>query len=202
MRKLILLPFLGLLVACGDGNPVQPEDEVTLNLVPSESPMTTERGEPRMVPFKGYGYLEGGGGSEGGPTEEELAACLAAGGVSVDAAVMSMNVTHMGKAKYRFWDCWGDFGILFYHGKVVAANGDELYFSGPEGGEWEIFEVDWNADPVPWTFGSMAITGGTGRFENATGSFIAWGWSAFDPDIGWYGPENWDGMISSVGTSK
>jgi hypothetical protein len=201
MRKLFVLPLLSFLVACGDGNPFQPDTEISLNPDAPEVSVAAKRGGVKMVPFKAYGFMEPG--SARAATEEEMAACEAAGGVSVDAAVLTMNVTHMGKSEYRFWDCWGeDFSILFYHGTVVAANGDELYFYGPIEGEWETFEVDWTADPVPWTFGPMTITGGTGRFENATGSFTAWGWSAYDPEIGWYGPENWDGMISSVGSTK
>ena len=202
MRKSVVLLFLPLLFACGDGNLVQPQGEMSIDVESSELSVAAKSSGVQRVPFKAHGYMDSSIGGEG-PTEEEIAACIAAGGVSVDAAVMPINVTHMGKAKYRFWDCWSaDFGILFYHGKVVAANGDELYFSGPEGGEWETFEVDWTADPIPWTFASMAITGGTGRFENATGSFVAWGWSAYDPDRGWYGEENWEGWISSVGSSK
>jgi hypothetical protein len=139
----------------------------------------------------------------GPPTEEEVATCEALGGVSIDVGFMPVNVTHMGLSEYRFSDCWSeDFEILIYWGKVIAANGDELYFSGPGEGGWEIFEVDWTADPMPWTFYPMHITGGTGRFENATGTFTAWGWSAFNPGVGWAGKENWDGMISSVGSMK
>jgi hypothetical protein len=198
---LVALSVFMFLFACGDGNPVQPDADISLNPDAPEVSIAAKRGGVKMIPFKGHG--------EGWPenavsTGEEVEACLAAGGVSWGAASLPMNVTHMGKVDYHFFQCWdAGFGLALYMGKVVAANGDELTFIGPPEGGWEVFEIDWFTVPHPWRFSPLIITGGTGRFANATGSFEAWGESEYHPDVDrWYGPETWEGWISSVGSSK
>ncbi|MFZ5431576.1 MAG: hypothetical protein ACOZDD_15210 [Bacteroidota bacterium] len=86
-----------------------------------------------------------------------------------------------------------DYGIT---GKLVADNGDELYFTtegyiyhlGPVEGKWE---------------GYMYFTGGTGRFENVVGEGESFGWLTRDENgIPYSVAMHLDGMISSVGSSK
>ena len=74
------------------------------------------------------------------------------------------NATHLG----RFTATWhGDitFGVEFSPiiRTFVAANGDELYAEGLGAGT--------PPDPDQFVVELMTITGGTGRFEGATGSF-------------------------------
>jgi hypothetical protein len=197
MRKLVLIPFLTLLVACGDGNPVQPLDEMSLNPQPSELSVAARSGDAKMVPFKASGTWWG---APEDATAEEIAACEAAGGY-VDVGRGVINVTHLGRSQYRIMNCWGEEDILYEEGKIIAANGDELYFTGPGEGGWAIFEVDWGVYPFTYRYSPLNFAGGTGRFEGATGSFMAWG-DAYIGDEGWYGSEFWEGEISSVGSSK
>ena len=195
MRRLLFVPVLTLLVACSDGNPLQPKGELSLTPEQPELIVGAEQAEAKMVPFKARGTWWG---TPGDATEAEITDCVAVGG-TVDVGTGIMNVSHLGRSGYRFLNCWGEVGLVYQVGRITAANGDELYFFGPGELGWEVFEVDW----VEGTYeiGFVWFTGGTGRFEGASGRFMTSG-DAFYGDDGWYGTELWDGMISSVGSSK
>ena len=80
------------------------------------------------------------------------------------------NATHLGKFTATIWFCGSGFDYKNGEGVFVAGDGDELYFQIPAQGEvGHIVPYD---DPFyefsfqdPFTF-----TGGTGRFEGASGS--------------------------------
>ncbi len=197
MHKLTLIPVLTLLVACGDRNPVQPLEEMSLNPQPSELSVAAASGDAKMVPFKASGTWWG---AAEDATAEEIAECDAAGGLFVDVGWGVINVTHLGRSQYRIMNCWGTEEILYEEGKIIAANGDELYFTGPAEGGWDIFEVDWGVYPFTVRYSPLHFAGGTGRFEGATGSFVVWG-DAYFEDGEWFGTEFWEGEISSLGSS-
>ena len=94
-------------------------------------------------------------------------------------AVSSGKATHLGKTSgssfnrivggYKNPDgSWFLFGISF--ATSVAANGDELYMTT----KWTLD----TGDPEDVVYGNWFITGGTGRFENATGEGTTVGRSA------------------------
>ena len=77
-----------------------------------------------------------------------------------------------------------------------AANGDELY------GTFEGYLTDDNGDFVYDNHEAATVTGGTGRFAGATGSFYLGGLIDFTrfPDFSFALP--WNGWISTVGSNK
>jgi hypothetical protein len=77
-----------------------------------------------------------------------------------------------------------------------AANGDELY------GTFQGYLTDDNGDFVYDNHETSTVTGGTGRFAGATGSFYLGGLIDFTrfPDFSFALP--WSGWISTVGSNK
>jgi hypothetical protein len=77
-----------------------------------------------------------------------------------------------------------------------AANGDELY------GTFDGYLTDENEDFVYDNHETATITGGTGRFAGATGTFYLGGLIDFTtfPDLSFALP--WDGWISTVGLNN
>ncbi len=81
------------------------------------------------------------------------------------------TATHLGKFTAELFFCGGSDGYKNGEGVFVAANGDELYYSVPSPGEiGHVLPLPYT-DPLyeayfqdPFTF-----TGGTGRFEGASG---------------------------------
>lgn len=81
------------------------------------------------------------------------------------------KATHLGKFTAELFFCGGSDGYKNGEGKFVAANGDELYYLVPSPGEiGQVLPLPY-VDPLyeayfqdPFTF-----TGGTGRFEGASG---------------------------------
>jgi hypothetical protein len=194
MRLQMLFAILFLPLACWDETPVQPESRATAEIAPVRAQALTGDAD-KMVPFKADGVWWG---TPGDATEAEVADCAAVDGV-VDVGAGIITVTHLGRSGYRFLNCWGEAGLIYQEGKITAANGDELYYSGPGQADWEVFEVDWEAGS--YVIGLVRFDGGTGRFAGATGSFLTFG-DAFYGDQGWYGTELWEGEISSVGSSR
>ena len=194
MKRSLLCPFLLLAIACQDGTPVQP-DLGSSALIPPIQTASPTNDLVQMVPFRGHGTWWG---TPGEATEAEIAECAAMEG-EVDVGAGIMNATHLGRSSYRFLNCWGAAGLLYQAGRIRAANGDELTYFGPEAEGWEVFEVDWSGGA--YEIGLVRFTGGTGRFENVTGSFTTLG-VALVGDEGWYGTELWEGVISSVGSSN
>ena len=148
-----------------------------------------------MVPFEARGIWWG---TPEDASEAEIAECAAVEG-GLDVGMGITNVTHLGRSEYRFVNCWGDAGLLYQTGRITASNGDQLFYFGPGEAGWEVLDVDWTAGT--YEIGLVRFTGGTGRFEGVTGSFMTLG-DAFVGDEGWYGTELWEGVISSVGSRK
>lgn len=197
MRMLLPFTLLAFLSACGDGNPTQPTDPISITLEQAMVGGQTT-GAMKMLPFKARGTWEG---APQDATAAEIEACTAAGG-TVDVGAGVINVTHLGRSSYRVMNCWGPDEILYEEGLIVAANGDELYFHGPGEGGWQTYEVDWSVYPFTYAYSPLWFIGGTGRFEGATGSFLASGDAYYEATVGWYGTEFWKGTISSVGSGK
>jgi hypothetical protein len=105
------------------------------------------------------------------------------------------NATHLG-AFTASWDLEisTDPNIVFR--TFVAANGDELYAEGPGAG---------TPPPDQFVTEEMTITGGTGRFDDATGNFTVKR-TVFDvgnpgfTDLVTVG--SFDGTISTVGSTR
>jgi hypothetical protein len=77
----------------------------------------------------------------------------------------SGTATHLGNGTNEWYVCLntetGGLEGAFY-GTLTAANGDKVYFSQPDP---SVFTIDQNGNVT----GEFDITGGTGRFEGATG---------------------------------
>jgi hypothetical protein len=72
--------------------------------------------------------------------------------------------THIGNHTSEWYVCSNPQGGLegSFYGTLIAANGDEIYFSQPDP---SVFTIDEFGNVT----GEFDITGGTGRFEGATG---------------------------------
>jgi len=72
--------------------------------------------------------------------------------------------THIGNHTSEWYVCSNPQGGLegSFYGTLTAANGDKIYFSQPDP---SVFTIDENGNVT----GEFDITGGTGRFEDATG---------------------------------
>lgn len=144
---------------------------------------TVSKDEVKMVPvkgtFSGYGWLD------------DRPGCPA-GSVPIKG-LGSGNSTLLGEFEVRLSTC--SFGAWSV-GKdtLIAANGDmvytdiTIYYTSP---------VDYNTEEI--------ITGGTGRFENATGTVRAYGVVGPPPpgypDVPWM-EATFEGEVSSVGSSN
>jgi hypothetical protein len=159
--------------------------------------VAAERSATKTVPFKASGVWWG---LTGDIIEREGFNCADLGGY-LDSGAGVINVTHLGRSNYGYVNCWdADFETILYQtGSVTAANGDELFWDGPGEGGWEVWAVDWEAGT--YTMGPLSFSGGTGRFEEATGAFVSFG-DAVLGESGWTGTEHWEGVISSVGSAK
>jgi len=80
--------------------------------------------------------------------------------------------THLGNFTTTIWFCGAGFDYKNGEGSFVAANGDELYFKVPSPGE--VGHILPYEDPLyELTFQDpFVFTGGTGRFEGATGGGV------------------------------
>ena len=72
--------------------------------------------------------------------------------------------THIGNHTSEWYVCTNEQQGLEgpFHGTFTAANGDKIYFNQPDP---SVFTIDENGNVT----GEFDITGGTGRFEDATG---------------------------------
>lgn len=184
-----------LVLACGDQNLVQVEDE--LALTPEQPELTVAAAEAgmKMVPFRGSGHWWG---VPGEIQEREEFDCEAMGGLFLDHGAGQTNVTHLGRSEYDYVNCWGVEDILYQTGFVTGANGAQVTWHATlEEGLRTV--TDW--ENGTYEMGPMVIDGGTGRFEGVVGTFQSYGtfWLA---ESGWVGTELWEGVISSVGSSK
>jgi hypothetical protein len=78
--------------------------------------------------------------------------------------------THIGNHTSEWYVCSNQQGGLegTFYGTLTAANGDKIYFSQPDPG---VFTIDEFGNVT----GEFDITGGTGRFEGATGHINTFG---------------------------
>jgi len=83
----------------------------------------------------------------------------------------SGNGTHIGNSADEFYVCSNAQGGLSgpFYGTLTAANGDEIYFSQSDMSVFIFIDEYGNVT------GEFDITGGTGRFEGATGHIDTYG---------------------------
>ena len=188
MRRLVLLPFLTLVFACADDTPI----EVEMSLTPEMAVAQASSGVGdvvKMVPFKLKGtwwYASDG----------DASVCdQVPGTAAIQFIEWEGTGTHMGKVTGTNVNCLGPGDpmarpFLAQGGAITAAIGDVLIaFSD---------EVTLAVFPdYSFEIGPVDLTGGTGRFENATGWYQLWGADAIAA-----GPFTLTGEISSVGSSK
>ena len=87
------------------------------------------------------------------------------------------NATHLGNLNAASFlhhdDCNADFGTMTLSasvsGELVGANGDLIYYSGED--VVDIYNFVFGTGPNGPITGTWTITGGTGRFDGASGSF-------------------------------
>jgi len=163
MKKLKALLFLfagiGLLISCSKSDEGLPIDD------PQESILKSAKNEPVMVsvPFK----------ADFSVWDHSDYSDPSCGGYPVFLLTMvgDGNITHLGKMTTRMTFCCDVTTGYYYNtiGSFVAANGDELLFETPEG---QIVPNDESNSAYYQTkFNDLVIfTGGTGRFEGASGS--------------------------------
>jgi hypothetical protein len=179
----VVLSTLGLLVMACDGTVVSPES--------LEAPAFAEGGihGPDMVPFKGHFVYF--------PTDEPPVPC--GDGIEASHTSGAGNTSHAGKsvAVSVVTGCQYAFPILAVQtaGTVTGASGDATFSTGNL-----VFDVTAiGPDGVaPFTL-TGDITGGTGRFEGAVGSYSGTG--LLDPNTG-SSTTSYEGTISSVGSLK
>jgi len=188
MRRLLFLPCPFILLACGDGSPVDPA-------VPGDlDPLMATLEAPMMVPFVAHGTWWRAFPGENPEICDEFPVS-SYGPISMEA-----NGTHMGLTFWTVDQCWGppqnpDGSYLRLSvARAVAANGDAIFMRGSpvQDGTQFISYPDGTFELFPYT-----VTGGTGRFENATGWFHTYGGGALTGS----GPIRLVGQISSVGSS-
>lgn len=195
MRKLLLLPFLIVSVACGDYTPVEPENEVSADLVVATA-QGGDRHVVKMVPLKWKGtwwYAETG----------DPAPCERFSGAVPAFLEFDGTGTHTGRVTGGGTNCLDVSGypaiaVFSQTLLAIAANGDELYGDGTIN---DSPPMEVTIDPgVSFQVGPVLFTGGTGRFENASGWYMLSGdYSLFEGNGGQFTVK---GMVSTVGSSK
>ena len=172
------------------------EDETQMRK-PVESKMVT-------VPFKANFYTKRNYDNmgEGVCTEEPYTA--------FNYQVGAGNSTHLGNFIVTIEFCGEDGGFTYKDGTgvFVAANGDELWMNVPSSGEIGVISWDFSNPPYELHFqDSWEITGGTGRFEGASGNGYTDSWVDLLDDEGNFLPEHqtdhmFDGEITFKPGSK
>jgi hypothetical protein len=175
----VALSTLGLLLMACDGTVVSPEA--------SEAPAFARGGihGPDMVPIKGHFAIF--------PTDQPPVPCVA--GIDAFGTSGSGNTSHLGTSVLVtvVTSCRFSYPFLYGDGTstVTGANGDATFSTGTRVIDVTAISPDGVA---PFTFTGI-ITGGTGRFEGASGSFSGTGLS--DPTGGTL---SFQGTMSSVGS--
>lgn len=163
--KILILSFLSLLII---GSCEQSLEEPTL---PSEQEIEIVPGKADMrhMPFKAkfFTIKDKDASGNGACIESPYILFNFQGGE--DEKPGEGTGTHLGKFTTTMWFCGSniDFTYVNGQGEFVAANGDKLYFEIPTG------EVKWLIEPFPpyelYFKDQFFFTGGTGRFEGASG---------------------------------
>ena len=179
---LFLFAGIGLLISCSKSDEILPIDD------PQESTLKSAKNEPHMVsvPFKAdFSVWDHSDYSDPACGEPPIFFLTMVG---------EGNITHLGKMTTRMTFCVNGATGYYYNtvGSFVAANGDELRFESIEG---QIFPNDGdNSSYYQTRFNDPVIfTGGTGRFEGATGEAMT---NAYVHD----GVDEWRTDFFSTGT--
>lgn len=188
MRRLISLPLLTLVLACTENTPIEPET----SLYPEMSAVHARGGMGnvvKMVPFKVKGtwwYASDG----------DASICDAVPGTAAMSFIEWKGTgTHMGRVTGTNTNCYGPGApmarpFLAQGGAFTAANGDVLIAFGDE----PVLSI---FPDLSFEIGPVDFSGGTGRFENATGWYDLYGENALGG-----GAFTLTGEISSVGSSR
>lgn len=188
MRK-ILLFVLFLPLACADGGPLQPTDDLAVNLAQLPANVSADADFVKKLPFKGKGSLQVVGQASGCDGDAEL--------ISTTVEIR-MRLTHLGLSTITTTNCFTLPAFVYVSGSgtITAANGDQLFYEGSAAdyGTTHPFYPDGS-----WEFGPLHIVGGSGRFEGATGRFDGWGMM---DESGVAGTAFTVGWITSVGSIK
>jgi predicted small secreted protein len=174
-----------LLAGCESTMVSETQDELlTGNSITEMSSVKTIK----MVPYKG---IISGSGSLDLSREDCPPGTLPISGTGTGVA------SHVGKVDIYFSHCSyflvdpTNFTYVDGYGITTAANGDQIFgtYSGSLTGPDSYMDV-------------VTITGGTGRFENISGSFTEYGKVAFTSETSFDYEMTLEGMISSVGSGK
>ncbi len=110
------------------------------------------------------------------------------------------NLTILGKSIHRAEFCCNvESGVFWGGGEVLtAANGDLLFIYGVESSP--IVPADENDPPyVAWKWdGKGIITGGTGRFEGASGEYMFYGYNSNRPGEENMSFHSWSGTLTQI----
>jgi len=187
-RLLFLFAAISLLISCSKS------DDIFLNDDPIEGNLKSAKNEPVMVsvPFKAdFSVWDHSDYTDRSCGESPVYFLTMVG---------DGQITHLGKMTTRMTFCCDNSTGYYYDTDIIfiAANGDELYASVPEG---QIFpnEED-NSSYYQAKFSDpMFFTGGTGRFEGASGEALSNAYVHNDED-GPEGPDVWRTDFFSTGT--
>lgn len=188
MRQMLLF-VLFLPLACADGGPLEPQDQLAVNSGQLAPEPAAGSDFTKKVPFKGKGALKIVGQASGCGGDAEL--------VSTTVEI-EMRLTHLGLSTITTTNCFTFPGFVYVsgNGTITAANGDQLFYQGSA----EDFGTTHPIYPDgSWEFGPLHIVGGSGRFEGAVGVFDGWGMM---DESGAAGTAFTEGWVSSVGSIK
>jgi hypothetical protein len=191
MRR-VFLPILLLLFgcfACEDGNLLEPELEIS-----PEMGRVPDAGGAKLVavPFK----------ADLSVWDHSDYSDTRCGGFPALYLTMrgSGEITHLGRITTEMTFCCNVLSGRYWDTDVVfvAANGDELYGEIPEG--WIVPNPGEDSDYYQTMFDDPGVfTGGTGRFQGASGEWMTNAWVHDDAD-GPEGPDEWRTDFFSTGT--
>lgn len=146
---LVLLAFLGVSISC----------EKALLYGTSHT-----KNKERSLPFKAEFYTKRN-------YDVVIGTCSEDPYLEYNYQVGEGKARHLGKIKVELYFCGSGLDYKNGEGVIVAANGDELFFMGPSPGEiGHVLPLPY-VDPLYEFYfqDSFTFTGGTGRFEGATG---------------------------------
>lgn len=195
MRMLVILPLLIVVLACSDRPLVEPESADSPDL--SVALKKGGKGKiSKLVPLKLKGTWQYGATGNTAPCDDYPG--------SVPRFIEFEGTgTHLGRFSGTATNCMDLSGlpevirIKSQTTRMVAANGDVLLSQGTADDDPPIGLM---LDPlVSYSIGPSLITGGTGRFENASGWYMLSGDYSMGPQGGDYSIE---GEISSVGSGR
>jgi len=185
---LFLFAGIGLLISCSKSDEILPMDDPLGSNLKRAMNKTVEVSVPFKADFSVWDHSD--------YTDQSC------GGYPVFLLTMEGDghITHLGKMTTRMTFCCDVTTGYYYDTEAifVAANGDELYAAIPEG---QIIPNDEdNSSYYQTKFNDPIIfTGGTGRFEGASGEAESHAYVHNDAD-GPDGPDEWRTDFFSTGT--